>query len=79
MWAPRWKEAKVINLPKPVKAPKLPQNIRPISLLLTRGKLFGKEILKLAQRHIKEGDLHNPSQFGFRVRHNTAFQYIHVT
>jgi hypothetical protein len=37
-----WKEAKFITLPKPGKDAKLPQNLRPISLLPTTGKLFEK-------------------------------------
>jgi hypothetical protein len=35
-----WKEAKVITLPKPGKVPKLPQNLCPIILLSTTGKLL---------------------------------------
>jgi hypothetical protein len=54
-----WKEAKVITIPKPGKDPKFPQNLRPISLLSTTGKLIEKVILKRIQRHIEEKSLHN--------------------
>jgi hypothetical protein len=37
-----WKEAKVIALRKPGKDPKFPQNLRPISLLSSTGKVFEK-------------------------------------
>jgi len=47
-----WKEVKVIDSPKPSKVPKFPQNLRPISLLSTTGKLFEKVIQKLIQRHL---------------------------
>jgi hypothetical protein len=74
--------SKVLTLPKPGKDPKFPQNLRPISLLSTTGKLFEKVILKTVQRNIEEGLL-NASQFGFRSRHRTTLQYMrlkyHVT
>jgi hypothetical protein len=41
-----WKEAKVITLQNPGKDPKFPQNLRPITLLSTTGKLFEKVVLK---------------------------------
>ncbi|PNF41415.1 hypothetical protein B7P43_G14387 [Cryptotermes secundus] len=78
-----WKEAKIITLPKPGKDPKFPQNLRPISLLSTTGKLFEKAILKFLHKHIEERDLLNASQFGFRARHSTTLQCMrladHVT
>jgi hypothetical protein len=45
------KEAKIITLPKPSEDPKLPQNMRPISLLSTKGKRFQKLILRTIQKH----------------------------
>jgi hypothetical protein len=74
-----WKEAKVITLPKSGKDPKFPQNLRPISLLSTTGKLFEKVILKIYQRHIDERDPLNASQFGFRARHSTTLQCMRFT
>jgi hypothetical protein len=62
-----WKEAKIITLPKTGKDPKVPQNLRPISLLPTTGKLFGKVILGFLKKHIDEKGLLNASQFGFRA------------
>jgi hypothetical protein len=78
-----WKEAKVITLQKPGKDPKFPQNLRPISLFSTTGKLFEKVILKIVQRLPEERDLLNASQFGFCARHSTTLQCMrlvdHVT
>jgi hypothetical protein len=68
------KEAEVITLPKPRKDPKFLQNLRPISLLSTTGKLFEKNILKIVQKHIEERGLLNPSHFGFHARHRTTLQ-----
>jgi hypothetical protein len=73
-----WKEAKVIALPKPGKDPKLLQNLRPISLLPTTGKLFEKVILRIIQRHIEGNNLLNPCQFGFRACHSTTLQCMHL-
>jgi hypothetical protein len=56
-----WNEGKVITLPKLGKDLKFPQNLRPISLLATKDKLFNKVILKIVQRHIKEKGLLNAS------------------
>jgi len=50
-----WKEEKMwITLPKPAKDPQFPQNLRPINLLSTAGKLFEKVILRIVQRHIQK-------------------------
>jgi potassium voltage-gated channel Eag-related subfamily H protein 8 len=77
-----WKEAKVA-LPKPGKDPKIPPNLRLISLLPSTGKDFEKMILQNDQKHIGGRNLHNVSQFGFHAHHSTTMQYMrladHVT
>jgi hypothetical protein len=74
-----WKEEIIITLLKTGKDPTFPQNLRPISLLPTTGKLFEKVILKLLEQHTDEKDLLNASQFGFRAHHSTTLQLIRLT
>jgi hypothetical protein len=74
-----WKEAKIITLSKPSKDPKFPQNLRPISLLSTTGKLFEKVIQNRVQRHLDTNNLLNASQFGFRARHSTTLHCMRLT
>jgi hypothetical protein len=73
------KEAKVITLPKPGKDPNFPQNLLPISLLSTTGKLFKEVILKIVQRYIVETGSLNASQFGFHARHSTTLECMKFT
>jgi hypothetical protein len=49
-----WKEGKVVTLPKTGEDPKLSQNLRPMSLSPTTGKLLEEVILKIVQRYIGE-------------------------
>jgi hypothetical protein len=74
-----WKEAKIITLPKTGKDPKFPQNLLPISLLPTTGKLFKKVILEFLKKHIQEESLLNASQFGLRARHITTRNLMRLT
>jgi hypothetical protein len=73
----------VITLPKTEKDPKFLQNLRPVKLLSTTGKLFEKLILQLLQKYIDERGLLDGSQFGFRPRHSTTLQCMmladHIT
>jgi hypothetical protein len=73
----------VIALPKPGKDPKFLQNLRPISLLSSTGKVFEKVILEIVKKHIRKKNLLNASQFGFRANHSTTLQCMsladHVT
>jgi hypothetical protein len=67
------------KLPKPCKDPKFPQNLRPISLLSTTGKLLKKSHSENSPRaHWRKRPL-NASQFGFRVRHSTTLQCKRLT
>jgi hypothetical protein len=72
-------EAKIIAVPKPGKDPKFPENLRPISLLSTTGKLFEKLILKIIHKHTEERNLLSASQFGFRARYSTTLQCMRLT
>jgi hypothetical protein len=74
-----WKKAKVITLPKPDNNQKSPQNLHPISLLSTRGKLFEKVILKTVQSHIDKRGLLNASELGFGARHSTTIQCMRLS
>jgi hypothetical protein len=74
-----WKDTKMITLPKTGNDSKFPQNLRPISLLSTTGKLLEKAILKTVQRHIGEKGLINASQFGFCACHSTTLQCMRLT
>jgi hypothetical protein len=74
-----WEEAKAVTLPKSGKDQKFPQNLRPINLLSTIGKVLEKVILKIAQKSIEEIVLLNGSQFGFRARHSTTLQRVSLT
>jgi hypothetical protein len=73
----------VVTLPKPGKNSKLLQNLCPISLLPSTGKLFEKTILQFVQKHTGGKNLLNASKFGFRARHSIALQCMrladHVT
>jgi hypothetical protein len=40
--------------------------------LSSTGKVFEKVILEILKRHIKEKNLLNASQFGFRARHSNV-------
>jgi hypothetical protein len=66
------------SLTETSKDPKFPQNLRPISLLSSTGKVFGKFILEIVQRHMGERLLLNASQFGFRARHSTTLQCMRL-
>jgi hypothetical protein len=68
-----------MTLPKPGKDPKLPQNLHPIILLPTTGKLLEKVILQILQKDIEGRGLLNTSQFRLRARHSTTLQCMRLT
>jgi hypothetical protein len=73
------KDARAITLPNTSKDTKFSQNLRPISLLSTMGKLFEKVILKIVQRHLEERDLLNANQFDFHGHQSTTLQCMRLT
>jgi hypothetical protein len=66
-----------MTLPKPGTDLKFPQNLCPISLLSTTGKLV--ETLKTIHRHTDERNLLNAGQFGFHQCHSTILQCMRLT
>jgi hypothetical protein len=75
----RWKSANVIFIPKPGKDLLFPQNYHPNSLLSNVGKVLEKVILTRLVRATNENHVLPDEQFGFRPKHSTADQLIHVT
>jgi hypothetical protein len=64
----------------PGKDQKFLQNLRPISLISTTGKLFEKVVLRILQMHIeKKKNLLSASQFGFHANLSTKLQFIRLT
>ena len=69
-----WKVAKIVMLPKPGKDPTIPDNLRPISLLPTLGKLLERIILENLKKEIFDKRVIPDYQFGFRNSHSTSLQ-----
>ncbi|KAJ8874637.1 hypothetical protein PR048_025503 [Dryococelus australis] len=72
------KKANVIVFHKPGKDMKLPQNIRPISLLNTLSKVVEYIILGRINSHLENNNLLQEEQFGFRSKHSTIQQLVRV-
>lgn len=74
-----WKVAKVVVFPKPGKNLRNPTSYRPISLLMTMGKLCEKAGNTRYGWHIAENNILPNEQFGFREHHSTTQQLLRVT
>ncbi|UYV68046.1 hypothetical protein LAZ67_5002899 [Cordylochernes scorpioides] len=72
-----WKNAIIITIPKksPVKSP---EDLRPISLLSTIGKVYERIVLRRLQSYMDSINFIIPQQFGFRKGHSTTHQLITV-
>ncbi|UYV73528.1 hypothetical protein LAZ67_10003973 [Cordylochernes scorpioides] len=71
-----WKHAIIIPIPK--KSAKSPEDLRPISLLPTIGKIYERIILRRLQMYLDNSNFIIPQQFGFRRGHSTTHQLIAV-
>lgn len=65
-----WKTATIIMIPKPNKNHSLPNNYRPISLLVTMSKVFEKILLNYLKKYIRP----RTEQHAFRHGHSTTTQ-----
>lgn len=75
----KWKQAKIIAIPKPGKDLSRSSNYRPISLLSTLSKIFEKVILKRLNDHISSNNIIQNIQFGFRPGHSCDHQLLRVS
>jgi hypothetical protein len=69
---PVWKHSRVIFILKPGKDPSLPSSYRPVSLLNTIGKLFGKIILSRILIEVSKRGLLRNEHFEFRSKPSTT-------
>ncbi|XP_011882971.1 PREDICTED: uncharacterized protein LOC105570409 [Vollenhovia emeryi] len=67
----RWKEAKVLAIPKKDKDKELLGSYRPISLLPNIGKIYEMIINDIITSFCTKNNLLPENQFGFRARHST--------
>jgi hypothetical protein len=72
------KHARVVSILKPGMDPTLPSSYRPTRLLETVRKLFEIILLDRVLRKVKERGLLRDEQFGFRPRHSTTLQLVHL-
>ena len=78
-----FKNGTMILIPKPGKDLSNPASYRPITLLNTIGKLYGKIINNRLVAHMEEGNYYDPLQYGFRRGRSTesslALSYEYVS
>lgn len=70
--------AKVINLCKPNKNPRLPSSYRPISLLCILGKIYEKLLLSRLKLHVSSHPIIPPEQLGFQAEVSTNHQLLRI-
>lgn len=68
----RWKEAKVLPIPKKNKNQEEPQNYRPISLTSNISKIFEKLIKEQILKHSDQHNIIPNNQYGFKNNHSTT-------
>lgn len=72
---PEWKEAKIITIPKPGKAPSLGA-LRPISLTSCMGKLYERVVQTRLQNYIEKENLFPATMIGFRSGLSTQDAFL---
>jgi hypothetical protein len=75
---PAGKHSRVISILKPGKDPAQPSSYRPISLLDTISKFYGKNLLTRILHEFGDRGLPRDEQFGFRPRHSTSLQLARI-
>ena len=73
-----WKKAKVLPIPK-VSSPTEPKDYRPVSILCVLAKALEKIVHKQMSEYLKEFNIVNCCQSGFRKEHSTITALAYVT
>ncbi|TLO84139.1 hypothetical protein FEG28_18965, partial [Acinetobacter baumannii] len=74
-----WKEADVIGIHKPGKPKNHPTSYRPISLLMSLGKLYERLLYKRLRDFVSSKGILIDEQFGFRTNHSCVQQVHRLT
>lgn len=75
----RWKQAKIVPIPKQGKDLKIASNYRPISLLSTLGKTFERVLLKRIKPPLVEGNVIRPDQFAYQTKLSAEIQLLRIS
>lgn len=67
----KFKEAKIILIPKPNKKGTDPRDYRPISLLEVPGKIYEKILNKRLRHYLESNNMFPHTQHGFRTKRGT--------
>lgn len=75
----KWKQAKIVPIPKQGKDLQIPNNYRPISLLSTLGKTYERILLRRIKLPLMDGNVIRPDQFAYQPKLSAEIQLLRIS